>query len=83
MGSVAARTRTLHYIDGQMGFTSAIGAIFMFPLRIIIRVCVALRIHPNVLTLIGVCINLAAAWALARGGANVSIVRPVSPRSRR
>ena len=50
-----------------MGFTSAIGAIFMFPLRIIIRVCVALRIHPNVLTLIGVCINLAAAWALARG----------------
>ena len=67
MGSVAARTRTLHYIDGQMGFTGAIGAIFMFPLRIIIRVCVALRIHPNVLTLIGVCINLAAAWALARG----------------
>jgi CDP-diacylglycerol--glycerol-3-phosphate 3-phosphatidyltransferase len=67
MGSVAARTRTLHYIDGQMGFTGAIGAIFMFPLRLIIRVCVALRIHPNVLTLIGVCINLAAAWALARG----------------
>jgi CDP-diacylglycerol---glycerol-3-phosphate 3-phosphatidyltransferase len=67
MGSVAARTRTLHYIDGQMGFTGAIGAIFMFPLRLIIRVCVALRIHPNVLTLIGVCINLAAAWGLARG----------------
>ncbi|HTV00608.1 MAG TPA: CDP-alcohol phosphatidyltransferase family protein [Luteitalea sp.] len=50
-----------------MGFTGAIGAIFMFPLRAIIRLCVALRIHPNVLTLIGVCINLAAAWALALG----------------
>lgn len=50
-----------------MGFTGAVGAIFMFPLRAIIRVCVALRIHPNVLTLIGVCINLAAAWALAVG----------------
>ena len=50
-----------------MGFTGAIGAIFMFPLRAIIRLCVALRIHPNVLTLVGVCINLAAAWALALG----------------
>ncbi len=50
-----------------MTFTAAVGAIFMFPLRAIIRVCVVLRIHPNVLTLIGVCINLAAAWALARG----------------
>jgi CDP-diacylglycerol--glycerol-3-phosphate 3-phosphatidyltransferase len=60
-------TRTLHYIDGQMTFTSAVGAIFMFPLSAIIRLCVALRIHPNVLTFIGVCINLAAAWALGRG----------------
>ncbi len=50
-----------------MTFTGAIGAIFMFPLRAIIRACVALRIHPNVLTLVGVCINLAAAWALALG----------------
>lgn len=50
-----------------MGFTGAIGAIFMFPLRAIIALCVALRIHPNVLTLIGVCINLGAAWALALG----------------
>ena len=50
-----------------MGFTGAIGAIFMFPLRAIIQLCVALRIHPNVLTLVGVCINLAAAWALALG----------------
>ncbi len=60
-------TRTLHYIDGQMTFTSAVGAIFMFPLSGIIRLCVALRIHPNVLTFIGVCINLAAAWALGLG----------------
>jgi phosphatidylserine synthase len=28
---------------------------------------VALRVHPNVLTLVGVIINVAAAWALARG----------------
>jgi CDP-diacylglycerol--glycerol-3-phosphate 3-phosphatidyltransferase len=39
----------------------------MFPLRAIIAACVALRIHPNLLTLIGVLINVAAAWALALG----------------
>jgi len=39
----------------------------MFPLRAIINVCVALRIHPNTLTLIGVIINVGAAWALACG----------------
>ena len=48
-------------------FTGAIGAICMFPLRAIIRACVALRIHPNTLTLIGVIINVAAAWALGYG----------------
>jgi CDP-diacylglycerol--glycerol-3-phosphate 3-phosphatidyltransferase len=37
----------------------------MFPLRAIIAACVALRIHPNTLTLIGVIINVGAAWALA------------------
>lgn len=58
---------TPHYIGGQMTVTGAIGAIFMFPLRGIIRACVVLGIHPNVLTLIGVCINLCAAWALALG----------------
>ena len=53
---------------GQMTFTSAIGAIFMFPLSAIIRLCVALRIHPNVLTFVdGVCINLAAAWGWGCG----------------
>jgi CDP-diacylglycerol--glycerol-3-phosphate 3-phosphatidyltransferase len=49
-----------------MTFTGAIGAICMFPLRAIIGTSVALGIHPNVLTLIGVLINVVAAWALAR-----------------
>jgi phosphatidylglycerophosphate synthase len=48
-------------------FTGWIGAICMFPLRAIIRLCVALRIHPNTLTLIGVIVNVAAAWALGYG----------------
>ena len=39
----------------------------MFPLRAIIRLCVALRIHPNTLTLIGVLVNVGAAWALGFG----------------
>jgi CDP-diacylglycerol--glycerol-3-phosphate 3-phosphatidyltransferase len=46
-------------------FTGAIGTICMFPLRAIINTCVALRIHPNTLTLVGVIINIGAAWALA------------------
>jgi CDP-diacylglycerol--glycerol-3-phosphate 3-phosphatidyltransferase len=48
-----------------MTLTGAIGAICMFPLRAIIAASVALGIHPNVLTLIGVLINVLAAWALA------------------
>ena len=48
-----------------MTVTGAIGAICMFPLRAIINASVALGIHPNVLTLIGVLINVVAAWALA------------------
>src|SRR6476660_10012995 len=48
-------------------FTGAIGAICMWPLRGIINLCVALRIHPNTLTLIGVIVNVAAAWALGFG----------------
>jgi phosphatidylglycerophosphate synthase len=39
----------------------------MFPLRAIIRACVALKVHPNTLTLIGVIVNVAAAWALGLG----------------
>jgi CDP-diacylglycerol--glycerol-3-phosphate 3-phosphatidyltransferase len=46
-------------------FTGIIGGICMFPLRAIIRACVAMRVHPNTLTLIGVIINVGAAWALA------------------
>jgi len=45
-------------------FTGVIGTLCMFPLRAIIALCVALRIHPNTLTLIGVIINVGAAWAL-------------------
>src|SRR5882672_8701734 len=48
-------------------FTGAIGAICMYPLRAIINLCVRLRIHPNTLTLIGVLVNVAAAWALGFG----------------
>src|SRR4026209_2674176 len=48
-------------------FTGAIGAACMLPLRGIINICVALRIHPNTLTLIGVLINVGAAWALGFG----------------
>ena len=50
-----------------MTFTGAIGAACMFPLRAIIGMCVALRIHPNVLTLVGVIINFTAAWQFATG----------------
>src|SRR5262245_30532487 len=48
-------------------FTGLVGAACMMPLRAIIRACVAMRIHPNTLTLIGVIINVAASWALAYG----------------
>jgi CDP-diacylglycerol---glycerol-3-phosphate 3-phosphatidyltransferase len=48
-------------------FTGTVGAICMFPLRAIIGACVALRIHPNTLTLVGVLVNVSAAWALGYG----------------
>src|SRR6185436_14062643 len=47
-----------------MTFTGFIGAVCMYPLRAIIRASVALGIHPNTLTLIGVLIIVAAAFAL-------------------
>jgi CDP-diacylglycerol--glycerol-3-phosphate 3-phosphatidyltransferase len=50
-----------------MTFTGLIGRICLYPLELIIRTCVALKIHPNALTFIGVLINFAAAWALALG----------------
>src|SRR4051812_604248 len=48
----------------RMTFTGIIGAICWLPLRALIALCVALRIHPNILTLVGVIINIGAAWAL-------------------
>ncbi|HXW05097.1 MAG TPA: CDP-alcohol phosphatidyltransferase family protein [Vicinamibacterales bacterium] len=50
-----------------MTFTGLVGQVCMLPLRLIIGVCVALRIHPNILTFVGVLINFAAAWALGLG----------------
>jgi len=50
-----------------MTFTGLIGRICMFPLRLIINLCVALRVHPNTLTFIGVLVNVAAAFELAAG----------------
>jgi CDP-diacylglycerol---glycerol-3-phosphate 3-phosphatidyltransferase len=50
-----------------MTFTGLIGRICLYPLELIIRTCVALKIHPNVLTFVGVLINILAAWALALG----------------
>jgi CDP-diacylglycerol--glycerol-3-phosphate 3-phosphatidyltransferase len=47
-----------------MTFTGLVGTVCMFPLRAIIAASVALGIHPNVLTLVGVLVNVAAAWAL-------------------
>jgi CDP-diacylglycerol--glycerol-3-phosphate 3-phosphatidyltransferase len=56
-----------HDARPRMTFTGAIGAVCMFPLRAIIAACVKLRIHPNVLTFVGVLINVLAAYALALG----------------
>ena len=50
-----------------MTFTGFIGRVCMFPLRAIISASVALGIHPNILTLIGVLINVGAAVALGQG----------------
>jgi CDP-diacylglycerol--glycerol-3-phosphate 3-phosphatidyltransferase len=61
-----AGIRTFNYTS-DMTFTGLIGKICMFPLRAIIALCVALRIHPNVLTFVGVLINSWAAYKLARG----------------
>ena len=49
-----------------MTFTGFVGTVCMLPLRAIIAASVALRIHPNVLTLIGVLINVVAAGFLAQ-----------------
>src|ERR687892_1807382 len=49
-----------------MTFTGFVGTVCMFPLRAMIAASVALRIHPNTLTLIGVLINVGAAVELGR-----------------
>jgi CDP-diacylglycerol--glycerol-3-phosphate 3-phosphatidyltransferase len=51
-----AGIRTFNYTS-DMTFTGLVGRLFMFPLRAIIAACVALRIHPNVLTFVGVVIT--------------------------
>jgi len=66
--SVASGTTSLGGGERRrMTLTGAIGAICLFPLRAIISACVKLRVHPNVLTFVGVVINVLAAWALALG----------------
>jgi CDP-diacylglycerol--glycerol-3-phosphate 3-phosphatidyltransferase len=57
-----------------MTFTGAIGAACMLPLRGIISLCVRWRVHPNTLTLIGVLINVGAAWALGYGRFRLAFV---------
>ena len=47
-----------------MTFTGFIGTVCMFPLRAIIGVSVALGVHPNLLTLTGLLINVVAACDL-------------------
>jgi len=49
----------------RLTFTGIIGTVCWFPLNAIIKLCVKLRIHPNLLTLIGVLVNVAAGVALA------------------
>src|SRR5918911_352504 len=49
-----------------MTFTGFIGKVCMWPLRAIINASVALGIHPNTLTLVGVLINVGAAVALGK-----------------
>lgn len=50
-----------------MTLTGAVGAVFHVPLQFIISTCIRLRIHPNMLTFVGVIISLWAGYALAQG----------------
>jgi CDP-diacylglycerol--glycerol-3-phosphate 3-phosphatidyltransferase len=72
--AAASRDRNVEHVERgapngrpRTTFTGLIGTVCMFPLRAIIGTCVRLRIHPNILTFIGVVINVLAAWALALG----------------
>src|SRR3954451_19182651 len=66
-------SETANY-NKRMTFTGFIGTVCMFPLRAIINASVALGIHPNTLTLIGVLINVAAAVALGEGDFRLAFV---------
>jgi|SRR5579883_2465123 len=50
-----------------MTYTSLIGKIFGWMIDRIVRWLALSRIHPNVLTFIGLVINILAAWMFARG----------------
>ncbi len=50
-----------------MTFTGLIGKACSFPLRAIIAACVTLGISPNVLTFVGMMVNITAAWLLGLG----------------
>jgi CDP-diacylglycerol---glycerol-3-phosphate 3-phosphatidyltransferase len=52
---------------GHTTFTGFIGKACYYPLRGIIAVCVALRISPNVLTFVGMMVNITAAVLLGFG----------------
>jgi CDP-diacylglycerol--glycerol-3-phosphate 3-phosphatidyltransferase len=63
----AASTAGVESLANPVTFTGAVGKVCNFPLRLIIAVCVRLRIHPNLLTFAGVVINVLAGAALAVG----------------
>lgn len=50
-----------------MTYTSVIGAVCDPIIRTIVKIMVALRIHPNALTFVGLLINVYAAYLLAKG----------------
>jgi CDP-diacylglycerol--glycerol-3-phosphate 3-phosphatidyltransferase len=50
-----------------MTFTGVVGTVCNLPLRGIIALCVLLRISPNVLTFVGMVVNITAAWLLGVG----------------
>src|SRR4051794_14396257 len=72
--TVPSTITTEQHPQRRKTFTGLIGTVCMLPLRAIINVCVALRIHPNTLTLIGVLVNVGAAWALGFGRFTLAFV---------
>jgi CDP-diacylglycerol--glycerol-3-phosphate 3-phosphatidyltransferase len=55
-----------------MTYTRAIGVVFGTAIDRIVRWLALSRIHPNVLTFIGLVINIWAAWLFARAGSTVN-----------